>query len=75
VRCYLAFVASSLIHLLYYLISLLGGARPKSIDIPVRIRVFFELFYLLPKNLVRRIKIRTGCKVRDKNIKSWMRDF
>lgn len=75
VKCYLAFVVSSLIHSLYYLFGLLRGIRHKRIDIPVRIRVFFELFYLLPKNLVRRIKIRTGCKVGDKNITSWMRDF
>ncbi len=74
-RCYLVFVISGLIHVLYYLFGLLKGLKHKRIDIPVRIRVFFELFYLLPGNLIRRIKIRTGGKVKDKIIKSWMRSF
>jgi len=75
IRCYLAFIVSGLIHILYYLMALLRGARQKRIDIPVRIRVFFELFYLLPVNLIGRIKIRKSRRVKDKIIKSWMRDF
>ncbi|MEA2016407.1 MAG: glycosyltransferase family 2 protein [Actinomycetota bacterium] len=75
IKCYLAFVVSGLIHILYYLFNLLRGDRHKRIDIPVRIRVFFEFFYLLPKNMVRRIKIRAGRKGKDKIIKSWMRSF
>jgi len=75
IKCYLVFVVSGLIHILFYLFNLLRGGSRKRIDIPVRIRVFFELFYLLHKNLVRRIKIRTGCRVKDKIIKSWMRSF
>jgi O-antigen biosynthesis protein len=75
IKCYLAFIVSGLVHILYYLMALLRGARHKRIDIPVRIRLFFELFYLLPVNLIGRIKIRKSRRVKDKIIKSWMRDF
>ncbi len=75
IRCYLTFVVSGLIHILYYLSGLLKGMRQKRVDIPARIRVFFELFYLLPKNLTGRIKIRTDHRIQDKIIKSWIRNF
>jgi len=75
IRCYLVFVVSGLIHILYYLFALLRGVRQQWIDIPVRIRVFWELFYLLPVNLMKRIRIRSSSRVKDKIIKSWMRDF
>ena len=75
IRSYLAFVFSSMINILYYLAGLLKGKKQARVDIPVRIRVFFELFYIIPKNLIKRIKIRTNRKIQDKIIKSWMRDF
>lgn len=75
IRCYLAFVVSGLIHLLYYLAAILRGSKQKRVDIPARIRVFFELFYLLPKNFIKRIRIRTSSKVKDKIIKSWIKSF
>lgn len=74
-RNYFAFVFSSIVNTLYYLAGLLKGKKQKRVDIPVRIRVFFELFYLIPGNLIKRIKIRKNSKIQDNIIKSWMRDF
>jgi len=74
-RCYTSFVLSTLMHCILYAANVLIGRRIKRIDIPIRIRIFFELFYMLPKNLGARFKIRTGKKVPDKIIKSWMRSF
>jgi GT2 family glycosyltransferase len=74
-RNYFAFVFSSMVNILYYLAGLLRGKKQKRVDIPVRIRVFFELFYLIPTNLIKRIKIRKNSKIQDNIIKSWMRDF
>jgi GT2 family glycosyltransferase len=75
IRSYLAFVFTGMIGILYYLINLLKGVRQRRIDIPIRIRIFFELFYMLPRYLIKRIRIRTGSKVQDRIIKSWMRIF
>jgi len=74
-KSYAAFIISNMINFLSYLAGILKGARQKRIDIPIRIRIFFELFYTLPANLLNRIKIRTGRKIHDRIIKSWMRDF
>jgi GT2 family glycosyltransferase len=75
IRSYLAFVFTGMISILYYLIDLLKGVRQRRIDIPIRFRIFFELFYMLPRYLIKRIKMRTGSKVQDRFIKSWMRSF
>jgi O-antigen biosynthesis protein len=75
IRSYAGFILSGMINILYYLAALLRGKKQKRVDIPVRIRVFFELFYMIPGNLIKRIKIRTNCKITDKIIKSWIRDF
>ena len=75
IKSYLAFVFASVINILYYLVNLLKSVKQRRVDIPIRIRIFFELFYILPRNLIKRIKIRTGRKVQDRIIKSWMRNF
>jgi len=75
IRSYLAFVFAGIISILYYLVDLLKGVKYRRIDIPIRIRIIFELFYMLPRNLIKRIKIRNGSKVQDRIIKSWMRSF
>ncbi|MDD5621542.1 MAG: glycosyltransferase family 2 protein [Actinomycetota bacterium] len=75
IRSYLAFVLTGIIGILYCLADLLKGIKHRRIDIPIRIRIFFELFYMLPRNLVKRIRIRNGSKVQDRIIKSWMRSF
>lgn len=74
-KCYTLFVLSTIAHVVVYAANLLVGRRLKRVDIPARARVFFELFYMLPKNLAARFKIRKGRKVSDKIIKSWMRNF
>ncbi len=75
IRSYLVFIFSNIINILYYLVNLLRGIKQRRIDIPIRIRIFFELFYILPRNLMNRIRIRTNSKVQDRTIKSWMRNF
>ncbi len=75
IRSYLAFVFTGMISILYYLTDLLKRVRQKRIDIPIRFRIFFELFYMLPRYLIKRIKIRTGSKAQDRFIKSWIRSF
>lgn len=75
IRSYLAFIFSGIISILYYLAGLLKGAKQRRIDIPIRIRIFFELFYMLPRYLIKRIKIRNNNRVQDRIIKSWIRSF
>ncbi len=74
-RSYMSFAISNIVHTLYYIASRLKGSGTARIDIPIRFRIFFELAYLLPKNLSRRIRIRNKRKASDKDIKDWVRDF
>jgi len=74
-KSYVVFILSNIINILSYLAGTLRGIQQRRIDIPIRIRIFFELFYLLPKKLLNRIKIRKNSKIGDRMIKSWMRDF
>ena len=74
-KSYAIFILSNIINILSYLAGTLRGIQQRRIDIPIRIRIFFELFYLLPKKLLNRIKIRKNSKIGDRMIKSWMRDF
>jgi len=75
VRSYAAFVLSNIINVISYMTGMLKGRRQNRIDIPIRIKIFFELFYLLPRNLPDRIKIRRNNKIQDKSIKSWIKNF
>ena len=75
IRSQAAFAVSKAIHTLYYISQLARGIRVKRADIPIRFRIFFEMFYLLPKYLPRRLKIRSSSKIRDRQIKTWSRDF
>lgn len=74
-KSYVVFILSNIINILSYLGTKLRWISQKRIDIPIRIRIFFELFYLLPKNLLNRIKIRKSSKISDRMIKSWVRNF
>jgi GT2 family glycosyltransferase len=74
-KSYVVFILSNIINILGYLGAKLRWIRQKRIDIPIRIRIFFELFYLLPKNLLNRIKIRKSSEISDRMIKSWVRNF
>lgn len=75
IKCYFAFVGSTILNLFFYMVGILKGKKQKRIDIPIRIRVFFELFYLIPGNWIKRLKIRLTKKIPDKAIKSWIRSF
>jgi GT2 family glycosyltransferase len=74
-KSYVVFILSNIINISSYLSAKLRWIRQKRIDIPIRIRIFFELFYLMPKNLLNRIKIRKNNKISDRMIKNWVRDF
>ena len=74
-KCYAAFIVSSIIHALYYIASLLKGGRPVRIDIPIRFKILFQLLYMFPKYFSSRTRIRKGRKISDINIKNWIRDF
>ena len=51
------------------------GRKIKRIDIGIRFNIFFRLFYLLPAFLPKRMAIRSGRKIRDRQIRQWFRDF
>ena len=74
-RSQAAFAVSKAIHTLYYMGQLARGRKVRRIDIPIRFRIFFEMFYLLPKYLRKRLDIRLSSKIRDRQIKIWFRDF
>lgn len=74
-RSQAAFAAAKAIHTIFYLGQLVRGRKIRRIDIGIRFKIFFRLFYLLPAFMVRRIKIRAGKKISDRQIKEWFRDF
>ena len=74
-KSYCVFVLSSIVNIFIVIGSALAGKKQNRIDIPIRIRVFFELFYLLVKNSGKRFSVRTGGRVSDNDIKSWIRSF
>ena len=75
IRSLAGFTAAKAIHTLAYLGQLLRGRKIKRMDIGIRFKVFFRLFYLLPAFLSARIKIRSGRNIRDRQIIEWFRDF
>jgi GT2 family glycosyltransferase len=74
-KSYCVFVLSSIVNIFIVIGSALAGRKQNRIDIPIRIRIFFELFYLLIKNSGKRFRVRTGGRVSDNDIKSWIRSF
>ena len=54
---------------------LLKGKRQHRPDIIIRLRIFFELFYLLPLHFFKRVKIRKTRIVNEHYIKKWIVDF
>ncbi|MCL5071342.1 MAG: glycosyltransferase [Actinobacteria bacterium] len=75
VRSYAGFILSSIKSTASYIASVVLGRKQDRIDIGIRFRIFFELFYLLPKNLISRLKIRSLMTVPDNSIKSWIKKF
>jgi GT2 family glycosyltransferase len=74
-RCLASFTASVVFNTFTFAISFLMAKKQDRPDIKIRIRIFFELFYLLPKNLIKRIRIRNNATVDDSEIKRWLIDF
>jgi len=73
--CYFAFVVSVFSNTFFYTLSFIRGRVQNRPDIRARLRVFFELFYLLPKNLIKRSRIRSNTSISDREIKKWTLDF
>jgi len=74
-KSYLNFCAAAFINLIFLIISRIKGENPERIDIPIRVRIFFEFFILVVLRFILRIKIRTGTVISDNEIKAWMQDF
>lgn len=69
------FVISAFKNLIFWFFLILKGKRPERPDIKARLKVFFDLFYLLPANSVSRLRIRAGARVKDSSIKKLLINF
>ncbi|MCL6087036.1 MAG: hypothetical protein M1475_01365, partial [Actinobacteria bacterium] len=72
---YLSFSAAAFINFAYLIINKIRGKNTARIDIPIRMRIFFEFFILIVSRLAQRIKIRTGAVISDNEIKVWQQNF
>jgi len=72
---YISFFTSILAAIYQYLYSIIRGKRQSRPDIPVRLRIFFELFYWLSKKLFCRIMNRRAAVIKDEQIKKWFKNF
>ncbi len=75
IRCYFSFLLSVFTTTFMHFLSVLKGKKQARPDIRARIRIFFELFYLIPKNLWKRSVIRNSTKKGDAEIIKFMADF
>jgi len=75
IRSYAGFILSNIKNTASYITRIALGRKDYRIDIGIRSRIFFELFYLLPKNLISRLKIRSSMTVSDDSIKNWIKNF
>jgi GT2 family glycosyltransferase len=75
VRSYLALIYSIFLSFAHFFSSLLKGQKQRRTDMPIRIRIFFELFYIFPKNFIKRLAIRSQMKLKDTTIKNWFKEF
>jgi len=67
-RSQASFAAAKAIHTISYLGLLIRGRKIRRIDIGIRFKIFFKLFYLLPAFMGKRIKIRSGKKISDDKV-------
>ena len=75
VKSYFSFVLSVFSSTFFYILSAVRGKKQYRPDIRARIRIFFELFYLIPKNLGKRSRIRNSASLGDSEISKWTIDF
>ena len=74
-KSYLALIYSIFLSFAYFFLNLLKGGKQRRTDMPIRIRIFFELFYIFPKNFIKRLAIRSQMKLKDTTIKNWFKEF
>jgi GT2 family glycosyltransferase len=74
-KSYAGFVYSTLKNLSYWFICIMKGKKLKRPDIKARVVIFFELLYKMPGKFISRLKIRTGGKTGDSEIKKILTDF
>ena len=75
IRSLAAFTAALILSIAGLIKSFLMGRRQDRPDIPIRIRIFFELFYLLPLQFFKRLRIRKTSTANEHYIKKWITDF
>jgi GT2 family glycosyltransferase len=74
-RSQAAFMASLILAIAGLIKGFMKGKTPHRPDIIIRVRIFFELFYLLPLHFFKRAKIRKTRVVNEYYIKKWIVDF
>jgi GT2 family glycosyltransferase len=74
-RSQAAFVAALILGFAGLVKSGLKGKKQHRPDMIIRLRIFFELFYLLPLHFFKRVKIRNTHVVNEHYIKKWFVDF
>jgi GT2 family glycosyltransferase len=74
-RSQAAFTAALILGIAGLVKSFLTGKRQHRPDIIIRLRIFFELFYLLPLHFFKRVKIRKTSIANEHYIRKWIVDF
>lgn len=74
-KSWLAFIASAALATAQGARCLLSAKKPQRVDIPIRVKLFFQFFYLFIATLKKRVKIRGNAACPDSQIKAWAKDF
>lgn len=75
IRSYAGFLLAGVKNMVSFITGIVSGKKKSGMIVRIRSRIFFEFFYLLPKNFISRLKIRSSPSVSDNTIKSWIRKF
>lgn len=76
IKSYAGFVFSMIKNAIFLFMLIFKGKRLENRpDIKARLVLFFEFFYLIPKNFKKRLKIRLNRKVKDSEIKKLTVNF
>ncbi len=74
-KSWLAFMASAALAIAQGARCLLSANKPQRVDIPIRVKLFFQFFYLFIATLKKRVNIRGNAACPDSRIKAWTKDF
>jgi GT2 family glycosyltransferase len=74
-RSQAAFTAALILGIAGLVKSVLKGKKQHRPDIIIRLRILFELFYLLPLHFFKRVKIRKTSIANEHYIRKWIVDF